>query len=416
MPLSRHFYSLDEVQAALLHTTSRSNTSESLFWCKELLLSGCVGEAISTLFESWLWHTGPYRLQWLIDAWKTLAAEETSEDDILIAANNLSSISYSKRDNSLWSVLVTNAIATANASGAPDRVTPKTPAFLPSKDLKEIYFVRALYQGKARSAWWISQYFSPDRCWELLDWYAEKVCGVHYSNYKICFEALFNYDKLLGYKSSEYDVICRCMAILMLCIRPEVRDQSFKAFTSEIKDKESLDVNIGLKSRRLLNIPTACLYGITGRGYSSWSQNNLVQLNNIEKYLVGCPFWDDGLTDYAVIDDTGTIQWNSDNDMEEFYDKYFPDDIPDEWTAADKNKSHGGGVIAPGDKPTIWKYSRNNMMKTQHLCWDSIRDENKILKDIDIGDCNLSRIVELYKTPGELDLEVLSPVRKRKIV
>ena len=73
MPLSRHFYSLDEVQAALLHTNS-------LFWCQELILSGCIGEAISTLFQSWLWNTGPMQLQWLIDAWKTLALDEISEE------------------------------------------------------------------------------------------------------------------------------------------------------------------------------------------------------------------------------------------------------------------------------------------------------------------------------------------------
>ena len=74
MPLSRHFYSLDEVQATLLHTNS-------LFWCQELILSGCIAEAISTLFQSWLWNVGPINLQWLIDAWQTLALDEISEEN-----------------------------------------------------------------------------------------------------------------------------------------------------------------------------------------------------------------------------------------------------------------------------------------------------------------------------------------------
>ena len=76
MPLSRHFYSLDEVQAALFYTTSHNNPSDALFWCKELLLSGCIAESISTLFQSWLCNTGPMRLQWLINAWKTIANDE----------------------------------------------------------------------------------------------------------------------------------------------------------------------------------------------------------------------------------------------------------------------------------------------------------------------------------------------------
>ena len=39
MPLSRHLYSLDEVQAALLYTTTRNSPTEALFWCQELILS-----------------------------------------------------------------------------------------------------------------------------------------------------------------------------------------------------------------------------------------------------------------------------------------------------------------------------------------------------------------------------------------
>ena len=90
MPLSRHFYSLDEVQAALFYTTANNKSTEALFWGQELILSGCVGEAISTLFQSWLWNTGPMRLQWLVNAWKTLASEELSEDDVLLSTSHLS--------------------------------------------------------------------------------------------------------------------------------------------------------------------------------------------------------------------------------------------------------------------------------------------------------------------------------------
>ena len=40
---------------------------------------------------------------------------------------------------------------------------------------------------------------------------------------------------------------------------------------------------------------------------SKWTQNNLTQLYDVEKYLVGCPFWDEALTEYADIDEKGNI-------------------------------------------------------------------------------------------------------------
>jgi hypothetical protein len=34
----------------------------------------------------------------------------------------------------------------------------------------------------------------------------------------------------------------------------------------------------------------------------------------------------------------------TEDDFEAFYEEFFPDDIPDEWTAEEREKSHKGGV------------------------------------------------------------------------
>jgi hypothetical protein len=421
MPLSRHFYSLDEVQAALLYTTSRNNSTEALFWCQELILSGCVGESISTLFQSWLWNTGPMRLQWLIDASKTLATDELSEDDILLSTYQLSTIHHTNRDNSLWNILV---LIAQNPDRMPDTVTRKTPHVIPSEDEKEVYFVRAMFQGKSQSAWWIAQYIEPDRIWTLLDWFAENIHSKFISQYKTCLEALQNYEKLLGYKSDEYDIIVRCAAILMMCIGSDKQNDSFKEQVLEI-DKNNLQTlnelatSVGRRERRVHQIPNACLYGTTQRGRSKWSQTNYQQLYNVEKYLVGCPFWDEVLEEYADVSEGGEIKWHNDDKMEEFYEKYFPDDIPDEWSKKDHQKSHGDGVLGPTDKPTIWKYSRNFMSKIPQLAWNTTKIINSYLEKVEISDCSVERIIELYKPPTELsqeDLKKLEPVHKIKIL
>jgi hypothetical protein len=421
MPLSRHFYSLDEVQAALLYTTTRNNPSEALFWCQEMILSGCVSEAISTLFQSWLWNTGPMRLQWLVDAWKTLASDELSEDDVLLTTYRLSSIHHSSRDNSLWNVLV---LTTKNPDKMPDTITRKTPQFIPSDDTKEIYFVCAMFQGKAHSAWWISQFIEEERLWILLDWFAENVNTPFQDQYKTCLEALKNYEQLLGYKSAEYDIITRCSAVLMMCINNEKQEMSFRKQATEIDKDNSqtlneLSASVGRRDRRVYQIPNSCLYGTTLRGRSKWAQNNFVQLNNVEKYLVGCPFWDEVISEYGTVNEQGEIEWQSDDKMEEFYETFFPDDIPDEWSKKDKEKSHGDGVLGPKDKPTIWKYSRNFLSRVPQLAWNTSKTVNSYLEGIDISDCSVERLIELYKAPeplSEEDLKKLKPVHKIKMI
>jgi hypothetical protein len=419
MPLTRHFYSLDEVQAALLYTIGRNNRLEALFWCQELLLSGFVGEAISTLFQSWLLQTGPMCLQWLIDSFTTLASDELSEDAILLATYKLANCK--KHDNSLWNILCLTA---QNPEKMPDRITRKALHLSSTNDKKELYFINSIYQGKAQSAWWISQYMTNESIWNLLEWFSKNTYPKYTDKYNICLEALKEYDKLLGYKSAEYDVIIRCMAILMFCIKPKMIDNSFMALDATIDSGCNQSLNewskiVGSRARRLYSIPSSCLYGTTLRGRSKWAQNNYYQLNNIEKHINGCPFWDEVLEEYGTRDESGEIKWNSEEAVEEFYDKYFPDDIPDEWTKKDKQQSHGDGVLGPNDKPNIWKYARIHLSKIPHLAYNTRKAVDDYLEGIDISDCSIERICEHYREFKELSVEnlkKLEPVKKIKIL
>ena len=423
MSLSRHFYSLDEVQAALTYSATRNNQKETLFWCQELLSSGLVAETISTLFESWLLHTGAFRLQWLLDAWDKLASDELNESDILLAASNLSSVSQLQRDNSIWNILV---LTGCEPDKQPDRVTPKTPDG--TADVfhgAELYFVRAIYQGKTRCAWWITQFMSVERVWEILRWFAENICGAYSEKYLRCLQALEGYEALLGFKSAEYDIIIRCAAVLAFCIPPSARIKSFKPlalkldetdmnFLGELKEVE------GRKDARLYSVPVLCLYGITSRGRSQWSQQNFVKLNNVEKYMRGCAFWDEAVADFGSDSESGEgIKWNSDESQEEFYERYFPDDIPDEWSRTEKLKSHGDGVLGPTEQVSIVKYTRVNFAKLCRLAWNTRAAVLKHLGSIGVIDCNIAAIIEGFKFSCERvlgDNVKLEPVHKRRIV
>ena len=409
MPLSRHFYALDEVHAALTYATTRNDRLETLFWCDELLLSDCAAETISTLFESWLWHKGPFHLSWLLHAFQTLASDEVSEQDILLSAYQLSSIPHTQQDHSVWKILAMTA-----AHIIPDRVTPRTPS-LPSANTHEIYFVRALYQGKAYSAWWMSRHFTEERLWALLEWYADQTD--HATAYRSCFHSLRNYEQLLGYRTSEYDIIIQCVAVCAVSLSPLQCRASFSTITTTIDSMYDSRITewkplVGLKKRRMYSIPIACLYGRTQRGSMSWKESTVYQLNHIENHLIGCPFWDAALTDYATINDS-VIHWTSDDSMEAFYDRYFPDDIPDEWTKVEKQISHGDGLLAPKESLRFSKYARLYFSKWSRLAWNSGSLLSPFL-ELASFECHPTSLVGSLTTPS-LNLIQLEPIHRRPI-
>ena len=350
--LTKNLYSLDEVQACLLH-----RHCESAFWCNELIVSGYIGEVISTLFQSWLWND--LSSQWLLYAWQHLAICE-SEKDILIANKLLKC----KGDNSLWHILV---LTIQDPNTMPDTVTRKTPKFNCELDDKEMYLARAIYQGKARSAFWISQYMG-ERFWFVLDLFNEN---------KICLQALLHYEELLGYKSDEYDMIVKCAAILIMVSKDKVK----------VNNKVNNKVEVEVKDSRKHSIPHHLLYGITERGRKKWSQNNFDQLN-IEN-LKGCPYWEEAALEAPQMYE------------DDFYYKYFPDGFPE--TIEEKEKSHGCGVLGPNEKVSLRKYSRNFMSGIPKFALIT-------LKNLDVD--SIESLFKLYVKPDNLHVS-LRPVQKK---
>lgn len=409
MPLSRHFYSLDEVHAALTYSSRRNDSLETLFWCQELILSGHIGETISTLFEAWLWHKGPFHLSWLHHAWSTLRSDTLTSNDILLSASHLSTIPYQQQDHSLWNILALSSDSLSQV----DRVTPKTPSWISIDiDAEELYFIRALYQGKAQSAWWMAQQWEDERVWSVLESYV-----AHRYTVSIL-DILRNYEHLLGYRSPEYDVIMRCVAVLSCCLSLDEYEKSQKELPTQLTAAqqdalERWDTCVGYKKRRIYTIPIACLYGVTERGRNKWSHTNVRELNQLEPSLIGCPFWEEAIAEYGSII-RNRIQWNSDDDLEEFYDRYFPDDIPDEWTKAEKAISHGDGILGPKEVVTLFKYSRSTFSKWSRLAWNT-RDlvQKQVEKREWDGTLSAIYVPCIIKT---YDKNRLEPVHKRLTV
>ena len=346
MVLTRHLYSLDEVHAALVYASQRSDCSETVFWCRELIDSGYAAEAISTLFSAWMWHRGPFDLQWLVRAATTLASDAVTEEDILVSAHHLSQ--RCMRDHSLWSILT---------STVPDRVTPRTPPFCSgTQDPKELFFFRAVYQGKAQSAWWMARHMEFSRVWELLSQYVSS--SAYAESYRVCFQVLQHYESLLGYRSEDSNILC--LAVLSACLSPAQQEKSFRVLPEPVILTPILGT---IRRDRRYSIPTACLYGDTARGRMTWSHSTLHSLRELRE--VEGPFWEEHT-------------WTTEEEREAFYDHFFPDDPPDEWTLAEQQRSHGDGVLphvgsSDGSSVgcTMEKYARLFLSHTSRLAWST---------------------------------------------
>lgn len=375
MPLSRHFYALDEVETVLAYSTTRHDPKETLFWSRELIQSGCPAEAIRALFEAWLWEKGPFHISWALYAWERLAGDEVVEEDILQCACQLQ-YKFLLRDHSLWNILMMSRFTTEQ----PDRLSRSTPSWLSKSSDSSVNtdiehaFLCAIYQKKARLAWWFANKIPIYRVWDLMEQYA---CNDSRWGDRLVLWRNFcktEYKCLLGNSNDAYDDVMRCLFLLSLCLTRKQFDNSMTPIQMMLIEPDPMEIFIGRKEYRRYSIPVHILYGITDRGCIPWNTHTRYQLYNIEPHLVGCPFWDDVLTEYAtgVNETTGEIQWISYDTKEAFYDRYFPDSPPDEWTEKEIAISHGVGILRPGDVLHLHRYAQIHFSKLTRLAWNIV--------------------------------------------
>jgi hypothetical protein len=86
----------------------------------------------------------------------------------------------------------------------------------------------------------------------------------------------------------------------------------------------------GQRDARWATIPNECLHFFTTRTTNTESEI----MGGLNKALPGSRFWDE------------VLQMN----REEFFDTYFTSDIPDEWSSADRLKSHGPAPTGTPEK------------------------------------------------------------------
>jgi len=355
--LTKHLYEQEEVVAALKWSIVNGRVMETAFWCQELLESG--GPVLEALIECWIWHFGIGCLgigkQLLGTGPRFL--EHVSEP-IHAAQANFGIPNHSRglipkfcleiavtmarmrqwRDASVLALFAAGYKVTTE----PDRVAEwdlETATASP----RQRSFHRALKQRKALLAWCYARTAWP-AAWDWMDktWLASTSIPVWQA---------------------------RALAVAAAALTKKERDESeattWKLLPTEIENAlMDWDTLIG-RARRVYSIPTDCLFWITSRGRVPYTTTNIVTLTSqLEVAMETSPYWQRHLPP----------EWGMREEAyDAFYDVHFPTDIPDEWSRADREKSHGGGVLGIKEVPIYEKYLRRWFSTaTSRVLWGGV--------------------------------------------
>lgn len=348
MPLTRNLYEIDEVVSALQRCLRR-NFPAAHFWTWELVQSSEEELALNTLHDTWLRYGGG-RDPMLLSIKPSTPAEWSS----LVLRIRFASRTRTPALQLLNDVIIESP---PQVSAIP-KPTPKTflvAAATESVDLKLItriwkYLHAATTTGERKASMWALQAMqstlTPDTIWLAIDALTSPAKS-----------PAIQLLKAHATSHPESQLLHQANALLITC----VDDAELPAFMSLPEDAPSVEHYIrdwnrwipGRRTSRMQEIPADALHRETTRGRIPSRYTNIADIRDpIAELPQGCRWWREQTAAMGIhIDEEGALVFPSDDVLEAFYKRYFPDDIPDEWSLKDQQKSHGRGLAETAPPP-----------------------------------------------------------------
>ena len=331
--LTRHLYRYDEVKASLLYSIVVGRSQEGIFWCMELLDSLCSEDILPICFRAWIISVGWSAFGYLDLFQELLESEEL--DSIKLFEFVITLLREKERDGSVYGLLFKGS----TIDKQPDRVVPMK--LSEEQELlsdQEKCLIRAIYQKKILLAWCLLQtMWKEENTWSLL----QSLCKPHQKE---------TFEKLQQFPLFTDDLVWEKRALCLLCLCSEKKafaKKECKSLPNDLLEKYNEWTELeGRRGRRVFKIPTEAILWGTARSLQANTQTNFQELYDPRHSLRGIPYWEE------VAKSMGS--WKHihkvDEMKEAFYDLYFPDDIPDEWSYKDQEKSHGYGLLIGTNK------------------------------------------------------------------
>jgi len=361
MELTRNLYRLEEVRASFVYALLIGKTKEAVFWAEEILASECGHLLGEMLMSCWIWHCCPYDLG-LLSRIRALDYENTCDESHIHVIMRLQSAM--KKATSSCIVLSLLVAGTrlwpigGNGTPAPSSQETKESAIRAGQTGLSAEVCHAittfLQKGNVAKAWYFMSRADPSCIRRLIPF-------LDGSDHK-------SVEHLLVF--SEIDEWCLPAFCAICCILGATDDQ-LVLFTKK-SDYEADDVRNYLASLnswdrkqggrrgRIYAVDTAGLYGCTERGRLTTEYETITELYDIyPRLLEGTEFWKRVVAGYDISDDS---------QKEDFFDTWFPNDIPDEWSLEDQQKSHGDCILkGPYDPRTYIRTYFRPFMQSKYL-------------------------------------------------
>jgi hypothetical protein len=320
--ITKNLYREDEVIAALRYSIAEGDAAQAVFWVQEALESDMDVLVLQTLFMTWLYIVGMSNMPWL--GWFLAGIRDSAFTEETMISMTIA-LATSPKDSSVFSIM---------ASGLDE--VPSEPvkfAVLPvplrNKGLtkEETTFVRAVQQGRFITAWQMAQpLWESGRAATILE-------AMGSPNFPLETLGPLYSEKFLWPFRALSLLIAHSPGVLHSQIPPVPTVNPM--ILAEWEARKLLP----MRQRRIYPIPVVCLYPYTARGKMSSALSTDSELTHgLEKSMNKSTYWQNHASDYMS---KGLAREN-------FYDQHFPNDIPDEWSSADRAKSHGPGVIVGG--------------------------------------------------------------------
>ncbi len=362
MALTRRLYDFAEVRAAFLFCLKHRRILEAIFWLQELEDSLYGGEARRLLFVSWFMNVGLRRLAWLSE-WATQSMTREGRLELCWKL-----VRCTEKDSSLWWLLWCGVLC-----------------------CKPI--------GNLTSGWKsVAGIEDATEFWEPIVNRSED-------------ERLDSILEALQEDMRGYSIFARCAGFASSVVLKTLPKSTWTELGGgEPKGlQETLDswmtAEKNVRERRFYEIPYDCLFGMTWRGAGGDTSAELIDLGLAE--FIGSPYWKRVVAE--CIGKEG--HWKSDDALEEFWETQFgPCDIPDEWSKAAREKSHGTGCPI-GPLSRWWsRWICNERLyiygADQWVINDWLREKKTAPNSV------IDTIIGLYK---EISTDYTKPVPKKKV-
>ena len=353
--LSRHLFRLDEVAASLRYALIERRIEEGMYWTEELIDSEECELLLKILVDVWIFSIGPFGrlslLPMIANAASTINKTSSSDSLRLLSFSILRS-PKSAADGSIVAIAVL---------AMEDLRTPSL-----ETQMKNMNLHNTSSEPDTALANAIQQHDLHTAALYILKGATVKGLILERRTYTAAVRRL-----LASAASPIWHILWSIVdaAILTMTIK-EFAAATVSAEPAELSAsmQEKLaewQATVGRRRRRCFKVQTIAIKWLTVRGRMTYKESTEgdLQRNDVWKLLEGCSYWNRKAAEFGLRNGICAAATAMDEEtqdaLEGFINFAFPDDIPDEWSAADRRLSHGDGFVVPGTTP-----SRANWIRT----------------------------------------------------